>query len=422
MGAAADRSRAVVERTVREEWGHVLATLVGYLRDLDLAEDVLQDAVVAALRHWPSRGVPDQPRAWLLQTARRRAIDLFRRDTRYRAKLEQLGKLVEIEERASRDEGAESMLDQRLSLIFTCCHPALEPKARVALTLRTLGGLTTAEIARAFLAPETTMAQRLVRAKRKIKAARIPYRVPPPELLPERLESVLSVVYFIFNEGYSATSGSRLTRGDLCDEAIRLGRILVELAPDESEAAGLLALMLLHDSRRPARTDAKGRFVTLEMQDRTLWNRRTIESGDRILRRALARRHPGPYQIQAAISAVHAHAASHAETDWQEVRALYGRLYGMQPSWVVKLNEIVALSFAESAEAALRALAELEERQVLERYQPFHAARADLLRRAGRREESAAAYRRAAELTANEAERRFLERRLAEASESNASE
>jgi RNA polymerase sigma-70 factor (ECF subfamily) len=422
LGAAADRSRAVVERTVREEWGHVLATLVGYLRDLDLAEDVLQDAVVAALRHWPSGGVPDQPRAWLLQTARRRAIDLFRRDTRYRAKLEQLGKLVEIEERASRDEGAESMLDQRLSLIFTCCHPALEPKARVALTLRTLGGLTTAEIARAFLAPETTMAQRLVRAKRKIKAARIPYRVPPPELLPERLESVLSVVYFIFNEGYSATCGSRLTRGDLCDEAIRLGRILVELAPDEPEAAGLLALMLLHDSRRPARTDANGRFVTLEMQDRTLWNRRTIESGDRILRRALARRHPGPYQIQAAISAVHAHAASHAETDWQEVRALYGRLYGMQPSWVVKLNEIVALSFAESAEAALRALAELEELQVLDRYQPFHAARADLLRRAGRREESAAAYRRAAELTANEAERRFLERRLAEASESNASE
>jgi RNA polymerase sigma-70 factor (ECF subfamily) len=422
LGAAADRSRAVVERTVREEWGHVLATLVGYLRDLDLAEDVLQDAVVAALRHWPSGGVPDQPRAWLLQTARRRAIDLFRRDTRYRAKLEQLGKLVEIEERASRDEGAESMLDQRLSLIFTCCHPALEPKARVALTLRTLGGLTTAEIARAFLAPETTMAQRLVRAKRKIKAARIPYRVPPPELLPERLESVLSVVYFIFNEGYSATSGSRLTRGDLCDEAIRLGRILAELAPDEPEAAGLLALMLLHDSRRPARTDANGRFVTLEMQDRTLWNRRTIESGDRILRRALARRHPGPYQIQAAISAVHAHAASHAETDWQEVRALYGRLYGMQPSWVVKLNEIVALSFAESAEAALRALAELEEQQVLEHYQPFHAARADLLRRAGRREESAAAYRRAADLTANEAERRFLERRLAEASESSASE
>jgi RNA polymerase sigma-70 factor (ECF subfamily) len=233
---------------------------------------------------------------------------------------------------------------------------------------------------------------------------------------------VLSVVYFIFNEGYSATSGSRLTRGDLCDEAIRLGRILAELAPDEPEAAGLLALMLLHDSRRPARTDANGRFVTLEMQDRTLWNRRTIESGDRILRRALARRHPGPYQIQAAISAVHAHAASHAETDWQEVRALYGRLYGMQPSWVVKLNEIVALSFAESAEAALRALAELEEQQVLEHYQPFHAARADLLRRAGRREESAAAYRRAADLTTNEAERRFLERRLAEASESSASE
>jgi RNA polymerase sigma-70 factor (ECF subfamily) len=414
LGAAADRSRAVVERTVREEWGHVLATLVGYLRDLELAEDVLQDAVVAALRYWPSRGVPDQPRAWLLQTARRRAIDLFRRDARYREKLDQLGKLVESEERASRDEGDESMVDQRLSLIFTCCHPALEPRAQVALTLRTLGGLTTTEIARAFLAPETTMAQRLVRAKRKIKAANIPYRVPPPELWPERLASVLSVVYLIFNEGYAATSGGRLTRGDLCDEAIRLGRILVELAPEEPEVAGLLALMLLHDSRRGARTDADGRFVTLEEQDRTLWDREVIAGGDRILRGALARRKPGPYQIQAAISAVHAHATSHAQTDWREIVALYRRLYEMQPSWVVRLNEIVAFSFAESAEAALRALAQLERQQVLDRYQPFHAAKADLLRRSGQREAAAAAYRRAAELTENDAERRFLARRLAE--------
>ena len=401
-----------VEKTVREEWGHVLATLVGYVRDLELAEDVLQDAVVAALQHWPESGVPEHPRAWLLQTARRKAIDLFRRDARFRAKREQLEQLVELQQRAEDDAEEETVMDERLSLIFTCCHPALAEQARVALTLRTLGGLTTTEISRAFLVPETTMAQRLVRAKRKIKAANIPYRIPPAELWPERVDSVLSVIYFIFNEGYSATSGSRLTRGELCDEAIRLGTILVDLAPDEPEAAGLLALMLLHDSRRKARTDEAGDLVPLEDQDRTRWNRKQIEEGDRLLRRALARRHPGPYQLQAAISGVHAAAESHGETDWHEITALYRRLYDLQPSLVVKLNEIVALSFAVGAEAGLEALRELEDQALLERYQPFHAARADLLRRAGRSAEAVVEYRRALELTSNATERRFLKGRL----------
>ena len=412
--ATTDRSRTAVERVVREQWGQVLATLVGYVRDLDLAEDVLQDAVVAALRHWPERGVPDHPRAWLLQTARRKAIDLYRRDARLRSRREQLGKLVELERQAGPDEANENVLDERLSLIFTCCHPALAEAARVGLTLRTLGGLTTTEIARAFLVPETTMAQRLVRAKRKIKAANIPYRVPPPHLWPERFDSVLSVVYFIFNEGYSATSGWQPTRADLCDEAIRLGRILVGLAPREPEAAGLLALMLLHDARREARTDEEGRFVTLEEQDRTLWNHDRAREGRELLQSTLTLGRPGPFRIQAAISAVHSEATSYSRTDWARIVGLYGTLYELQPSPVVRLNQIAALSFHRGAAAALGPLSELESRGELDQYQPFHAARADLLRRAGRREEAVAAYRRAVELTDNEAERRFLDRRIAE--------
>jgi RNA polymerase sigma-70 factor (ECF subfamily) len=412
--AAVDRSRAAVERTVREHWGYILATLVGYVRDLELAEDVLQDAAVAALQHWPRRGIPEHPRAWLLQTARRKAIDLLRRDARFESKREQIAIMVAHQDHAPADGADEVVVDERLSLIFTCCHPALGEQARVALTLRTLGGLNTTEIARAFLVPETTMAQRLVRATRKIKAANIPYRVPPPDLWPERLESVLSVVYFIFNEGYAATAGGKLTRADLCEEAIRLGRILVALAPGEPEAAGLLALMLLHDARRSARTDADGDLVTLEDQDRSRWNREQIDEGDRILREALSAGRPGPYQVQAAISAVHAGARSYAETDWREITLLYRKLHELQPSWVVKLNEVVALSFAEGAEAGLEALEELERLEVLDRYQPFHAARADLLRRAGRLDEAAAAYRRALDLTTNAAERAFLERRLKE--------
>ena len=415
MGQATpDPSRAAVETTIREHWGYILATLVRYVRDIDVAEDVLQDAAVAALQHWPCSGVPEHPRAWLLQTARRRAIDLFRRDARFKAKREELERMVAMEQRAPGNLAEETIVDERLSLIFTCCHPALGEQARVALTLRTLGGLTTTEIARAFLVPETTMAQRLVRAKHKIKAANIPYRVPPPELWLERLESVLAVIYFIFNEGYSATSGGRPTRADLCDEAIRLGGVVVALAPHESEGLGLLALMLLHDSRRVARADAEGNFVALEHQDRELWDRERIDAGERLLRKALAMGRAGPYQIQAAISAVHAHADSHADTDWREITGLYRKLYELTPSWVVKLNEVVALSFAEGAEAGLDALAELERLELCERYQPFHAARADLLRRAERREEAAAAYRRALESTDNLAERGFLERRLKE--------
>jgi RNA polymerase sigma-70 factor (ECF subfamily) len=410
--AAADRPRAAVARIVREAWGHILATLVGYVRDLDLAEDVLQDAAVAALQHWPRSGVPDRPRAWLLQTARNRAIDRFRREARFRARRDQLERLAALEEQTPAGGAEEAGVDERLSLIFTCCHPALDEGARVALTLRTLGGLTTEEISRAFLVPEPTMAQRLVRAKRKIRAANIPYRVPPAHLWPERLDSVLAVIYFIFNEGYRASSGGRYTRADLCDEAIRLGRVLAELAPAEPEAAGLLALMLLHDSRRAARTDAAGSLVTLEEQDRGLWNREQIREGERLLHAALALRRPGPYQVQAAISAVHASSASHAATDWEEIVLLYRKLAELQPTPVVKLNEAVALSFAAGVEAGLGALAALEGREALELYQPLHAARADLLRRAGRLDEAAAAYRRALELTANAAERQFLERRL----------
>jgi RNA polymerase sigma-70 factor (ECF subfamily) len=282
----------------------------------------------------------------------------------------------------------------------------------VALTLRTLGGLTTTEIARAFLVPETTMAQRLVRAKRKIQAARIPYRVPPAELWPERLDSVLSVIYLVFNEGYSATSGGRLTRAELCDEAIRLGRILADLAPREPEASGLVALMLLHDSRRESRTDETGRYISLEEQDRSRWDRQRIEEGERRLQRALALGRPGVFQVQAAISAVHADASSYAETDWRQIAGLYRKLLELQRSWVVRLNLAVALSYAESVETGLEMLATLEQESATERYQPFHAARADLLRRAGRLDEAISAYGRAVDLTGNAAERAFLEERL----------
>ncbi|HXV75591.1 MAG TPA: RNA polymerase sigma factor [Candidatus Polarisedimenticolaceae bacterium] len=409
--ATSDRSRAIVERTIREHWGYILATLVGYVRDLQLAEDVLQDAAVAALEHWPASGVPRHPCAWLLQTARRKAIDRFRRDRRFEGRKAELQRMLELEQRAA-GETEETLVDERLSLIFTCCHPALGETARVALTLRTLGGLTTAEIARAFLVAEPTMHQRLVRAQAKIKTSGIPYRVPPPELWPERLDSVLAVIYLIFNEGYAARSGGEPTRTDLSDEAIRLGRIVVRLAPSEPEAVGLLALMLLHDSRREARTDAAGRLVPLSEQDRGSWNRGRIAEGERLLRRALAAGRAGPYRVQAAISACHATATSHETTDWHEITGLYAKLYELQPSWVVKLNQIVALSFAVGPEAGLRALAPLESVKILHGYQPFHAARADLLRRAGRSGEAATAYRRALELTTNAAERGFLERRL----------
>ncbi|MDA1101285.1 MAG: sigma-70 family RNA polymerase sigma factor [Proteobacteria bacterium] len=389
-----------------------MASLVGQLRDFALAEDALQDAVVAALEHWPLDGVPTQPRAWLLQTARRRAIDRLRRDANFKAKRAELAVLHALDRQAGQDHMDESIADERLRLIFTCCHPALAETARVVLTLRTLGGLTTEEIARAFLVPETTMAQRLTRAKRKIKAAGIPYEVPEPALWAERLGSVLLVIYLIFNEGYAATSGEAPTRGELCREAIRLGQIMVQLVPAEPEAAGLLALMLLHESRRLARSDTAGDLITLDRQDRALWDRDMIAAGARLLEGALTQGDAGPYQIQAAISALHVQAPSYAATDWREITLLYGELYALQPSPVVKLNAAVALSFAESAEAALPTLAELERQGALARYQPFHAAHADMLRRAGRNAAAATSYRLALALTRNAVERRFLEDRL----------
>lgn len=413
MQALVEHTQAIVEKIVREEWGQVLAVLVRYVRDIDLAEDVLQDACVAALEHWPRDSVPQNPRAWLLQTARRRAIDRFRRAAHFDERV-QFEVVAALETQTWQDDEDREIADERLRLVFTCCHPALAQDTRVALTLKTLGGLTTPEIARAFLVSEKTMAQRLVRAKQKIKAAHIPYEIPPPRLWAERLSSVLAVIYLIFNEGYEATSGDALTRGDLCAEAIRLGQMLVGLVPEEPEVAGLLALMLLHEARRPARTDAAGDMLTLEQQDRNLWDRDQIEAGLDLLRRAFALGRMGTYQIQAAIGAVHTSTRHYGETDWQRITALYHLLYEHQPSPVVRLNAAAALSLAQGPDAGLVALDELAAQGELAAYQPFHAARADMLRRVGRREEAIAAYQRALELTANAASQRFLQGRLHE--------
>ena len=416
----------VAERVYREESGRILAALIGSLRDFTLAEDALQDAVEVALRQWPERGVPRNPAAWLTTIARRKAIDRLRREGVLARKQETLQSLAQLEKDAAGDtadddaEVAAPIPDERLKLLFTCCHPALPLEARVALTLRTLGGLSTAEIAAAFLAPLPTMAQRLVRAQRKIRDAGIPYRVPPLPLLPERMEGVLAVLYLIFNEGYASTSGDALIRQDLCTEAIRLTRVLVALIasepalPDEPEATGLLALMLLHSSRRAARVDSAGNLILLEDQDRTLWNWAEIVEGMELLDAALTQRRPGPYQIQAAISALHAEASSAAETDWQQIALLYARLARMTPSPVVELNQAVAVAMAGGPEAGLALLDHLRLGEALANYHLYHAARADLLRRAGRHEAAAASYRAALTLCQNRIEQRFLQRRLAE--------
>ena len=404
-----------IEALIREEWGRVLATLVGLVRDFTLAEDALQDAVLVAMGTWDARGVPDNPRAWLIQAARRKAIDRLRRATRFEAKRAELKVLADLDAATHEEPDDDDIPDERLRLIFTCCHPALADDARIALTLRTLGGLTTSEIARAFLVPEKTMAQRLVRAQRKIKAAGIPYRVPPPDLWPERLDSVLTVLYLIFNEGHTATSGDNMTRADLCHEALRLTESLATLAPEEPEIQGLRALMLFHEARRATRTDGSGAFVPLEDQDRRLWNQDQIARGDAILQEALKESapRPGRYQLQAAISGLHATAPTFAATDWEEILLLYDRLHDLQPSPIIRLNAIAAASFRYGPEAALKSLAELVDETDLAAYQPFHATHADLLRRAGRLHEAADAYRAAIAASDNTAERHFLERRLA---------
>ena len=380
------------------------------LGDFDLAEEAVQEAFVRALETWSRDGVPANPGAWVTTIAKRRAIDRIRRQDTLRRKTETLQRLADLEALGGDEDDMSGIPDDRLRLIFTCCHPALPMDARVALTLRTLGGLATPEIARAFLIPETTMAQRLVRAKRKIRDAGIPYRVPPPDLLPERLPGVLAVLYLIFNEGYATTSGP-LVRTDLCEEAIRLSRVLDRLMPGESEVRGLLALLVLQHSRREARTDAAGNLVLLEDQDRSRWDHEAIDEGLALLEDVLAARRPGVYQVQAAIAALHARAPRPEDTDWPQIAALYGALTAMTPSPVVELNRAVAVAMADGPERGLPLIDALA--PDLQGYHLFHAARADLLRRLARSDEAAEAYRRALALVSNPTERAYLERRLA---------
>ena len=406
----------VIEKTVREEWGRILASLTKNLGDMQLAEDCLQEAVISAMNHWQKNGLPKSPPAWLIKVARRKAIDRLRRDQNFASKQNEISYLIELENQTNiegeRDVMQHVIPDKRLEMIFTCCHPALEEKTKIALTLRTLGGLSTQEIANAFLDNPEAMAQRLVRAKKKIAIANIPYEIPDKQALPERLSSVLNVIYLIFNEGYSSNSGDSVTRADLSDEAIRLARIIKNLSPEETEITGLLALMLLHDSRRQARTtssgEKSGEMISLEDQNRERWDNAKISEGIKLIKAALPKQRLGPYQLQAAISAVHAEAKTWEQTDWAQISALYNLLYAMQPSPVIRINQAMAVSYSQSLQAALTMLMDANEAGKLDKYQPFHAAKADLLSRMGNTTQAKLSFKIAIKLSNNQQEKDFL--------------
>ncbi len=411
-GSNDNLAQRVISDVMREDYGRLFAALMRSLRDFHLCEDCLQDALASAVVHWGRTGPPVSPQGWLLQVARRKAIDRLRRSRNFAAKAVEYGALLELDQIASENTDVPEIEDDRLRLIFTCCHPALDEKAQVALTLRTLCGLTTVEIARAFVVGEDAMAQRLVRAQQKISTAGIPFEVPDTAMLPERLAAVRTVIYLVFNEGYAATSGSGSMRADLCEEGIRLGRLVMTLLPGSAETEGLLALMLLSHSRKAARRSPAGDIIPLENQDRERWDRAMIAEGIHLLGQALNRRNAGPYQLQAAVSAVHAEAASHETTRWHEIVLLYDGLHAMSANPVFLLNRAVALSYDQGVAAALAALEPIE--AALATYQPFHAAKADFLRRAGRGALAKEAYGAAISLSRNDSERAFLTKRMGE--------